>query len=128
MATYLELAKIEWDSTADPLSPPPGSTQQDVEEAAALLARVRMALLVEAESVLSGGVPSGDDRAAVSAVMWARSVVLRPATSAEVVLRLALASFSSATATQILGSTDGQIDTFVATIRAALAYGMVPNR
>lgn len=128
MATYEEIAKIERDATADPAVPPSGSTQQEVQDANALLARVRAAVIIEAQSVLDAGVPSGSDRAGVSALVWARETIDGPFAISVAALRLALANFSGNSVAQILAADDSTIQTYVGTVRATLSYGKVPNR
>lgn len=122
MTTYIQRAKIEQDSKADPSAPPSGSTEAEVNAAIAFLARVRSAVLDVAEESMSvDPVPaSGPVREAVA---WARAAATNPDPAATLVLRLLLAKFDDASPADFVATTDSQIRAAVVAMVPALAAG-----
>jgi hypothetical protein len=124
MTTYLERDKIERDSQSDPLAPPAGSTQADVEASVVLLRRVRSTILDIANDKLHiTPIPtSGPDRDAIG---WARDVTTQPDAFAIGALRLLLAQFDAMTPAQILDGTipDSTFRTAVDEMVPALVLG-----
>ena len=117
MADFAQRAKIEADSKADPLNPPTGSTQEDVENAIALLARVRSAALDIAESVLATGLVRDE-------VGWARRTMKAPETTASELLGLLLAQAENLTPAQIFNVSDETIRSGLASLLTYLSIAL----
>ena len=119
MTTYTERNKIEADAQADPAALPPGSTQQEVDAAKALLSRIRQGLFDVAVEVLVTG---SEDREKVG---WARRVLSNPPDT--FVMRILLAHFDNLTVTQVLGASDTAIHDALLPMVERLALGFNVN-
>lgn len=134
MATLLELATIETNSTAepdgDPTAVPPVADDPAILAARDLRSRIRMATVDHALRILTTPLPTGDARGqAVQEIAWAQAVVLSPDQAAGVMLRLALVQApTTATVAQILAPSDTAILNNIAPLIPLLATGLQPGR
>lgn len=129
MATYTQRHKIERDSISDPLSPPSGSTQQDVEAAIVLRNRIRSTVLdLAVERLAVDPLPESGEE--LEQIGWARAVLASPDGYGDAALRLALAHFDALTPAQILDPnlTDQALHDAINALVPALATGFTTRR
>ena len=125
MATLLELFTIEVNSQKDSAV----ETDPDVLAAIDLRRKVRSAVLQHAKDTLQTALPNDDTRNdALELLAWAQRMVTSPDSNSSIMLRLLLAANAVNTPSQILGASDGTIESALTPILPLLAKGLTVGR